>query len=160
MLLSFICGSNLSFCLFAIIHFVRVMNELRPSYQPPSAKIVSSSLLDLVYNKNEDKVLQKMKVKRAVIMQDWWTTNQSEAVIAHAIYAGGEVQFLDTEVMNEVKKTAENCLNLLERTINMAEKKYKIQFIGYVTDNCNTMNDTYCNASFALKNRNCPHIFT
>jgi hypothetical protein len=140
MLVNLICGSNLAFSLVENVHFVRLMNELRPSYQPPSAKVVSSSLLDLVYNKNENKVLQKIKGKRAVIMQDGWTTNQSEAVIAHAIYAGGEVQFLDAEVMNEVKKTAENCLNLLERTINMAEKKYKIQFIGCVSDNCNTMN--------------------
>lgn len=139
MLVNVICASNLPFSLVDNVHFVKLLKELRPSYQPPSSKVVSNSLLDSVYNKNEEKVLQKIKGNRAVIMQDGWTTNQSEAVIAHAIYTGGEVQFLDAEVMNEVKKTAENCLNLLQSVIERAEKKYKIKVIGCVTDNCNTM---------------------
>jgi len=138
-LTKFICSSNVPFAVVENKYFQEFVRELRPLYQLPSAKVVSNSLLDKVFELETQTVINNVSGNKAVLIQDGWSTNQSEAVIAHAMLVNEQIEFLNAVVIEEEKKTALVCLRNLKEAMVEAEQKYKVKIVGIITDNCNTM---------------------
>jgi hypothetical protein len=135
----FVCSSNIAFRTVEDPYFVDFIKALRPSYMLPSRKIVGSKLLNELYEECEETTIKKLRGKTATIMQDGWTTNQHEAVIAHSLFVNNEVIFIEAIVAEEAKKDAENCFIWIENCIKSSEEKYGVKITGCITDNCRTM---------------------
>jgi len=138
-LMKFICATNVPFSLVENQYFHELLRELRPSYAVPSAKSVSGLLLNSLYEEEKSKLKNKVKGSKAVIIHDGWSTNQSEAVIAHALSIQDKVEFLNACVVEEEKKTALTCLRFVKEAIQQATESFEVNIVGLVTDNCNTM---------------------
>jgi hypothetical protein len=118
------------------LHFCKMM---RPSYSPPSAKQINSSILEKVYEDIMDENKIKLKSKFATIMQDGWTGSQRNPIISHSLSVDSRTVFLDAVSASNEKKTSEFCLSLLEKSIDEAEWKFGCIIIAVVTDNYNSM---------------------
>lgn len=138
-LMKFICSSNIPFRIVENPYFLEFVKSLRPSYNTPTQKQVGSTLLDELYDETSLHVVKKIQGKIETIIQDGWTTNQHEAVIAHSLYVEGEVFFIDAIVTEEEKKDAANCLRRLTNCMENTETKYGVTIVGCITDNCSTM---------------------
>lgn len=134
-----ICSSNIPFRVVENRYFMEWVKVLRPTYKLPTAKVVSTRLLDDLHQECENEIALKIRGKNATIMQDGWSTNQKQAVIAHSICVNNKVYFIDTVVAGDEEKTADNCLKWLKNCINKAEIKFGVRIVACVTDNCPSM---------------------
>ncbi|XP_035711284.1 uncharacterized protein LOC118436788 [Folsomia candida] len=134
-----ICSSNIPFRVLENEHFIEWVKSMRPSYKLPTPKASSTYLLDNLYRECEQNIISKIENQNATIMQDGWSTNQKEFVIAHSIFVKNKVYFIDTVCPGEEEKTAENCTKWLQVCRKEAEEKFSIKIVACVTDNCNTM---------------------
>ncbi len=117
----FICSANLPFRVVEKKYFMEFTKALRPSYSLPSAKIVSTTLLESLYKNEQQNFLLTVEGKKATILQDCWTTNQHECVLGHSLYVDQKTHFINATSMEEIKKTADNCLQVLLKTIEESQ---------------------------------------
>jgi hypothetical protein len=139
-LMHLISGANLPFNIVENPAFIEFVRELRHSYTLPSAKIVGGSLVDASYSEAKLSVKARIQGSKAVIMQDGWTSPQSEAVIAHSLSVNEKIVFLDGVTAGEEKKTADVCLEKISDAMSMATEDFDVKVIGVITDNASVMN--------------------
>lgn len=135
----FLFGCNLPFRVVENPEFLEFVRLLRPAYQPPRKREVGDAILDRVYDTIEDKLTNAIKGEEVVLMQDGWSTNQQQPIIAHSLQCGKEVHFFNALNTGTNSKTAEYCYTLLDTAIKDVEAKHGCKVIGVVTDNCNVM---------------------
>lgn len=116
------------------------MKELRPTYQLPNEKDVAGSELDTLYETEKKKVKIELAGRKATILQDGWTTNQHNCVIAHSLQVNNQNYFLNALEVGDESKTALKCLELLIKSIEEAETEFGVKVVACITDNCSTMN--------------------
>jgi hypothetical protein len=138
-LAKYIYSSNCPFNVVNNPEFKDFVTALRPSYCPPSSKVLGGSLLDKSYEEIKKEVATELSGKEVVMQQDGWSTCQNQPIIAHSATAGNKNYFLSATNTGTNIKSAEYCQNLLEEQIKEAEEVYNCTVIGCVTDNCKSM---------------------
>lgn len=114
----FFFGSNLPFRVVENNEFSKLVELLRPGYQPPNRKALAGDLLDTVHE-----VIQSMKAEitddrsTLTIMQDGWSNVKKYAIIAHCVHNGTKAYLLNITDPGSTKKTAEYCAELTEKAI-------------------------------------------
>lgn len=136
----FIFGCNLPFSTADNPEFVKLMQRLRPSYKPPSAKTIGGSLLNKIYEEICEDARKSAETKFATLMQDGWSAIQQSPVISHclSIEANGSI-FVNAVATTTDTKDAAYCATLAMEALEDAEDKFGCQIGAVVTDNCSTM---------------------
>jgi len=140
LLAKFIFSANIPCTVVENPYFKDLCKAMKPSYQLPSSKIISTSLLDTVHKETDDYNKINLKGKKVAILQDGWSTKQNVPIIAHCLHTGNKTVFLNAVSTSVESKTASYCLGLLEDAIKIAETIYECVVVGAGTDNCETMN--------------------
>jgi uncharacterized protein DUF659 len=135
----FIFSANLSFSTVENPYFKELIKKLQPAYSVPSHDIVGNSILQKVYDETQETMTHVFKDQKVTIMQDGWSTKQSEPVICHSLFLNGKSYFLSSVCTEEKTKDANKCLELLVEAIDLAEAKFGCTITGVVTDNCSCM---------------------
>jgi hypothetical protein len=81
----------------------------------------------------------QLRGKTGVLLQDGWSSNQNDAVIAHCIRSGENTHLLSTNTPSTEKAGADYCFKEIEKAINDAHTEFNCSVVGVVTDNCSTM---------------------
>lgn len=136
----FIFGCNLPFSTADNPEFVKLMQRLRPSYKPPSAKTIGGSLLNKIYEEICEDARKSAETKFATLMQDGWSAIQQSPVISHclSIEANGSI-IVNAVATTTDTKDAAYCATLAMEALEDAEDKFGCQIGAVVTDNCSTM---------------------
>lgn len=119
--------------------FRDALKALRPAYAPPSRRLIANELLDEVYDEVKSNLTKSLKGKEVVVVQDGWSLNQNQPVIAHSLQCGTRTYFFDATYTGTNTKSAEYCFELLEKSIVNCEIQNECKVIGVVTDNCSVM---------------------
>ena len=136
----FIFSANLSFDTVNNPEFKKLIKMLRPSYVPPTSRIIGSSLFDNVHTKMKVAAKSQLSGKVVTIMQDGWSGVQMTPVISHCLSVDGKQTFHLNAVSASIeKKTADYCCKLLQEAIDIAKNEYGCNVGAVVTDNCSTM---------------------
>ena len=138
-LAKFVFSANIPFQTVENEQFKQLMSKVRPSYVPPTRQEIAGSLLDKVYEEITEEVIHYLCEKEVVVLQDGWSTNKNQPVIAHSLTARNKIFFTNTVSTGTESKTADFCQSLLEKEIQDSEGKYHCKVIGCVTDNCSVM---------------------
>ena len=111
------------------------MDVLRPGYKLPSRKTLANKHLDEVTKEIEDDMKANQKGKSVTLVEDGWSNIHNDPVIASCLNVDGRAYFLDAHDTGTMPKTAENCKNLCQATIQCAKEKYECDVKSIVTDN-------------------------
>jgi hypothetical protein len=135
----FIFSTDLSFNVVESEEFKKFVSLLNPAYKVPGRITIGSTILDEIDNETTLEMTIQLKGKNVCMIQDGWSTNQNQPVIAHCVSTIGKSYFIQAEGTGSEKKTHEFCYQLLDDAINKAEKDYGCTVVGIVTDNCKSM---------------------
>jgi hypothetical protein len=143
-------SSNTPFHILENPEFKEFIHLLNPAYVMPSHDKIGSTILNEVYNDVQKKMKEELGGTFGVLLQDGWSTNQNDAVIAHCIKSGDNIHFLCASTPGAEKSDAEYCFQEINNAMQMAISEFNCKIVGVVTDNCNTMlslqhkiNETY-----------------
>ena len=135
----FFYSCNIPFNVAEQAEFLKLIQKLRPGYKPPTRKALSDNLLNEITTLLENEMMSAIENKECTLMEDGWSNIHNEPVIASCLHTNGKSYFLNAEECGGNKKTAEYCKDVTERSIKIAEEKYKAKVISVVTDNENKM---------------------
>jgi len=135
----FLFSTDLSFNIVESEEFKKFVQVLNPAYKPPGRMTIGSTILDEVSEETGTEMGAHLKGANVSMIQDGWSTNQQQPVIAHCVTTIGKQYFIEAEGTGSEKKTHEYCYKLLNEAIKKAEKNYKCNVVGVVTDNCKSM---------------------
>jgi hypothetical protein len=93
---TFIFSANLSFNVLENPQFQNFVKILNPAYKLPSHDKIGSTVLDKVYDDVRITMEKHLNGTNGIILQDGWSTNQNDSVIAHCIRSGENTHFLST----------------------------------------------------------------
>lgn len=131
----FFYSCNIPFNVAEQEEFLTLIEKLRPGYKPPSRKALSENLLNEVTSKLENQMMLALENKECTLMEDGWSNIHNEPVIATCLHTSGKSYFLKAEECGSSKKTAEYCKTVTDKSIQLAEDKYKAKVVSVVTDN-------------------------
>src|SRR5215813_9340948 len=126
---------NIPFNVVEQEEFVTLIQKLRPGYKPPSRTALSENLLNEVTSLLDNKMMSALESKECTLIEDGWSNVHNESVIASCLHANGKLYFLNAEECGSNKKSAEYCKIITEKSIKIAEEKYKAKVVSVVTDN-------------------------
>lgn len=135
----FIFSANLSFNTVENPEFKKFVNMLEPSFVIPSHEVLGSTILDKVYQEICTERAEMLKDKKCMLVQDGWSTNQNDPVIAHCLSNPESTHFLSAENVGSSTKSGEFCFDLFQKAKGEATENLKVDVIGLVTDNCSSM---------------------
>ena len=135
----FIFSANISFNVLENKQFQDFIKLINPAYQVPSHDKMGTTVLDEVFKEVRQKMEEQLRGTTGVILQDGWSSNQNESVIAHCLKSGQNTHFLSTSTPSTTKAGADYCFAEIEGAIEMAKSEFNCTIVGVVTDNCNTM---------------------
>lgn len=117
----FFFGCNIPFRKVQSDIFRDMMKTACQDYTPPSAKRLSTTILNKEYNDCTGKLRELLNGKKAVIMQDGWSTNQNVPVIAHCLHVGTQPVFFNAVVQIEKQRIIVfSCLKKLLKRQNQS----------------------------------------
>lgn len=135
----FIFSANLPFSVVQNPEFIEFVRGLNPAYRVPSDDAVGSTILEKVYSEVQSSTTKQLKDKQVCILQDGWSTNQNDSIIAHCLTTGTQSIFLNCDSAGTNKKSADFCESLLDKAISKATDMYGCEVVGLCTDNCSSM---------------------
>jgi hypothetical protein len=132
----FIFSTDLSFNVVESEDFKKFVDLLNPAYKALGRMTIGSSILDRIDKETTLEMETQLKGKNVFMIQDGWSTNQNQPVIAHCVSTS---YFIQAEGTGSQKKTHEYGYHLLDEAIIKAENDYECKVVGIVTDNCKSM---------------------
>ena len=122
----FFFSANIAFRNVENKHFIKMLEVLRPGYQPPNRRKLASTLLDRVYDESNEMIQKIVASEQApiIIIQDKWSNTQNDSIIAHSIHNGERPQLLTIVEPANSKKTAEFCASLAEEAITKVKQDF------------------------------------
>lgn len=135
----FFYSCNIPFNVAEQEEFLTLIEKLRPGYKPPSRKALSENLLNEVTILLENNMTSALENNECTLIADGWSNIRNESVIASCLHTNGKSYFLNAEECGSNKKTAEYCKSVTEKSIKIAEERYKTKVVAVVTDNENKM---------------------
>jgi len=139
LLAEFVYACNLPFSVTEHATFKAFVQALRPGYQPPTRKMLGSTLLDNTETKLKTRMKKKLDGKVVTMQQDGWSDIHNNPVIATSVTSEGSGYFVDATDTGAMAKTAENCKELLQTSISNVEDSYGCKVRTVVTDNAKNM---------------------
>ncbi|XP_050306045.1 uncharacterized protein LOC126743119 [Anthonomus grandis grandis] len=139
-LAKFFFGCNIPFSVVESDHFKNFLKPLRPAYNPPTRKTLSSTLLDkvhehvLINNKNSLK-------KSATLLIDGWknSSNNTNNVVTMLQTLNGESVFLESYDFSTAKETGEALAEVCNNALETAKSAYNCEIYAVVSDNASNM---------------------
>ncbi len=131
----FFYACNLPFNIASHPEWKKTLEILRPGYQGPSRKGLGGPLLDKVHEKLVTHVIDEVKGKYVVMMQDGWSDIHNTPVIATSLHTGEKSYFMTAIETGTNKKTANYCTSIAQESIQEAKNTYGCNVTGVVTDN-------------------------
>ncbi|XP_047984673.1 uncharacterized protein LOC125225144 [Leguminivora glycinivorella] len=114
----------------------RALQLLRPGYNPPSRKVLSTVLLDEEYADVKQKVTEKIEEANVLhLAADGWTNVRKDSIINIIIYTPKPYFHSSIETRNN-RHTAEYLSEKIGQTMNEIGSE---KFLGIITDNAANM---------------------
>ena len=106
-------------------HMKQYISMLRGgSYQIPSRKQLSTTLLDKVYTECKEILATNLKGKEVTLIQDGWSNVHNQPIIASCLHDGTKSYFVRSVDTGSEKKTADYCTKSAEEEIKFVEEEY------------------------------------
>ena len=106
-------------------HMKQYISMLRGgSYQIPSRKQLSTTLLDKVYTECKEILATNLKGKEVTLIQDGWSNVHNQPIIASCLHDGTKSYFVRSVDTGSEKKTADYCTKIAEEEIKFVEEEY------------------------------------
>lgn len=139
-LAKFFFGCNIPFAVIESSHFKDLLKVLRPAYSAPCRKTLSSTLLDSVSNEMI-KMNCNIMPKSSTLLIDGWknSSKNSKNVVTMLQTTDGKCCFLESFDFSEARETGEALAEVCEKSIELAESRYKTKVYAVVSDNAANM---------------------
>lgn len=115
---------------------------------------MGGKILDEVYDSCMKKTASFMDGKQATLVQDGWSSNSNDPVIANCISAEGNIFYISSKYTGDNTKTAEYCQQLAEECIIETKTKFNCKIKSFVSDNENKMKKMRNNLEMAHSEEN------
>lgn len=135
----FFYSCNIPFSVAEHPSFKALLEKLRPGYTGPNRMNLGGNILDEVYEKCMKKTASFLDGKQATLVQDGWSTNSNDPVIASCLSAEGNIFYISSKYTGDNKKSAEYCQQLAEECITEIKTKFNCEIKSFVSDNENKM---------------------
>lgn len=144
----FIYGTNSSFRLVEHLEFKKMVNLLRPGYNPPTRHQIATTLLDKVYISIKQTIEQNLKGKIVSMAMDGWSNLHVEPIVCISVtdISEGNIHLIDTIDTAENRHTADYLLDLAVVAIKSCQK-FNCTVKSFVTDNASNMVKMRCQLS-------------
>ncbi|XP_065682447.1 uncharacterized protein LOC105843930 [Hydra vulgaris] len=136
----FFFSANIPFNVVENLEFTKLLKKLRPGYEPPNRKQISSELLVKI----NEKVINLMKNDLAddsavTLIQDGWSTFSNDPIIAHSIHSKNKPYLISAIDTGSQSKTAEYCAQAAKDAIKIDKETFNKDVFAVCTDNENKM---------------------
>lgn len=135
----FFYACNIPFSVAEHPAFKCLLETLRPGYKGPNRKNLGGDILNVIYEKCLTKNKKFLDGKSATLVQDGWSSNHNDPVIASCISVEGNIVYMSSVYTGDNKKTSDYCKQLAEDSILQAENDFNCQIKSFVSDNENKM---------------------
>ncbi|XP_076058510.1 uncharacterized protein LOC143035526 [Oratosquilla oratoria] len=131
-----IFATNSPFRLVQHPQFLKMVQNLRPGYIPPSRKDIADKYLDLVYEKEYIKCADDLNNETICLLIDGWSNIHNEPIICVTLTTStSQIYLVDTIDTPGKPHTAECLLQLVQNSIKKAEQNFGGHIESVVTDN-------------------------
>eukprot|EP00102_Acyrthosiphon_pisum_P013165 XP_008182630.2 PREDICTED: uncharacterized protein LOC100570070 isoform X2 [Acyrthosiphon pisum] len=138
MLAKLFFGCNIPFSVVDSMHFKNFCKALRPSYKPPSRKVLSGRLLNDVHSKLCEN--KKFRLSSALLIDGWKNENANTKNVACMLHAAtGETLFLESFDFTGISETGTELAKIVEVCVTLAKEKYNTEIYAVITDNAANM---------------------
>ena len=93
----FFYSCNIPFNVANHAEFCKMIEVLRPGYNPPRRRQLANELLDSVHESIQSQMKEELKGKEVTLMQDGWSDIHNSPVIASSLQCDGKAYFLNAE---------------------------------------------------------------
>lgn len=136
----FVYATNTSFRSVEHPQFIRLLEQLRPGYNPPSRKAIGGSLLDTVYIEEKRKCSEILQDKTVCAGIDGWSNVHNEPIVCVTVtIATGETYLVDTIDTSGNSHTSEYLTEIAYNSIKKCEEELKCHIRSVVSDNANNV---------------------
>lgn len=132
----FIFATNASFRSVDHPEFIKLVQDLRPGYIPPTRKDISGHLLDTIHNEEKSKCATILNGQTVCLGLDGWSNVHNEPIICATITTKtGDVYLIDTIDTSGHAHTAEYLAEVAMESIKNCQNNFKCIVRSVVTDN-------------------------
>lgn len=137
----FVYATNTSFRSVEHSQFVKLVQQLRPGYNPPNRHEIGGHLLDTIYNEERKKCTAALKNETVCLGFDGWSNIHNEPVICVTVTTKtGNVYLIDTIDTSGKAHTAENLEEMAISSIKKCLSDMQCSIRSVVTDNAANVN--------------------
>ena len=136
----FFFANNIPFSAVESKQFVRLCENLRPGYKPPTRRGIGSEVLDRCHSRIVSDCSSVLHGKEVPMCLDGWTNASHDSIIASSIQNAGNVYIVETTDASGYSHTTENLTQLAEKHIEKAESVFGVKVSAIITDNAGNMN--------------------
>ena len=140
LLADFFFGCNIPFVIVESDYFKKFVQALNPNYKIPTRKTLSTTILDSRYNKFLASV-KKEEPTDGVLLIDGWKNSSANTknVVSMVRLHNDNYVFLESFNFSSKKETAENLVEVVQQSTNLARERFNINLYAVVTDNASNM---------------------
>ncbi|KAJ8044922.1 hypothetical protein HOLleu_07813 [Holothuria leucospilota] len=126
---------NIPFVIVSHPEFRKMIDMLRPGYQPPTRQALSNELLDQIHEKITASVKENISGQDVTLMQDGWSDIHNTPVIASSIHVKEKSYFLSAVETGTNHKSAAYCETIARDSMEESLEKFGCNVTAIVTDN-------------------------
>ena len=135
----FFYANNIPFNVADSKFFKALVSELRPGYQPPSAKTVGGTILQEAAKNVDLKLKEELQNASITLVQDGWSNVKRDAIIGTSVHTGTSSFLLHADEAGPEKKTADFCAKKACDMIEHIKTTFEKEVFAICTDNENKM---------------------
>ena len=133
-------ATNSPFTLVEHKEFKKLIEMLRPGYNPPSRLSVGDTLLDQVHDEVYTYCKEKVEGKTVTMELDGWSNIHNEPIVCCSVTTRNGDTFLTSTIdTQDERHTADNLEVIAEKAIKEAEESLGCRVESFVTDNAANM---------------------
>lgn len=137
---------NISFRTVESKYFLQFVHALRPSYVPPHRRKLAGVLLEkqnIKIDQRNKELVFKMD-KQAVLLVDGWTNSNANRhyFVCMLATANDQKMFLESYDISESGESSDHLIELVQKAVDHAKKKYDCEVFAAVSDNAPNMTCT------------------
>jgi hypothetical protein len=129
-------ATNSPFRLVENRHFINLVKDLRPGYQPPSRKDIGGKYLDVIYTEEREKARKNLEGELVCLALDGWSNIHNEPIVCATVTTClGDIYLVDTTDTSGHPHTAEYLYDIAKQTIENTHNDFGCIICSIVTDN-------------------------
>lgn len=139
-LAEFFFGCNVSFNVVESDLFRRFVKSLNSSYNVPSRKKLSTTLLEKVYTKITAKLKSEEEVDGVLLIDGWKNSSANTKNVVCTVYTQNHKSlFLHSWDFSELRETGDELALVIDEAVVMAKEMYNVNIYAVVSDNASSM---------------------